>query len=192
METAFLGLLKKRSACRAISPGPLDPAQRRSLMEAARLSASCMNHQPWRFLVLDEPEALDKGREALAPGNAWARTAPVLIVGFSRKELDCRMGDGREYYLFDLGMAVQNILLQATDLGLVARPMAGFEPDVIRQAFRIPDAYTVLIMIAVGAPGDLGTLSEKHRAVSMADRVRRPLEANFFRNRFPPETDAAE
>jgi len=192
METVFLGLLKKRSAYRAISPEPLEENQRKAILEAAQLSASCMNHQPWRFLVLDEPEALEKGREALAPGNYWARTAPLLIVGFSRKELDCHMGDGREYYLFDLGMAVQNILLQATELGLVARPMAGFQPETLHKAFGLPETYRVLIMIAIGAPGDLAGLNEKHQAVSRAARVRRPLEENFFLNRFPPETDAAE
>ncbi len=192
METQFLDLLKKRSAFRAISPEPLEQAHKKALMEAAQLSASCMNHQPWRFLVLDDPEALEKGREALAPGNDWARTAPLLIIGFSRKDLDCHMGDGREYYLFDLGMAVQNILLQATELGLVARPMAGFQPDLIRKSFQIPEDFTVMILIAVGAPGDLSTLNEKQQAVSRSARVRRPLEDNFFLNRFPPPEDGVD
>ena len=189
METEFLKLLKKRLACRAISAKPVDPAHKRALMEAAQLSASCMNNQPWRFLMLDEAEALEEGRSALSPGNAWARTAPLLIAGFSRSDLDCHPVDGREYHLFDLGMAVQNILLQATELGLVARPMAGFRPDMIRRSFRIPDDFAVVVLIAVGEPGDLDTLDEKPRAVSLAPRVRGPLENNFFMNRFAPGED---
>lgn len=134
METLFLDLLKKRSPYRALSSQQVEKEKVTALLEAARLSASCMNNQPWRFLVLDDPEALEKGRQSLAPGNYWAKTAPVLIIGFSRADLDCRSGDGREYYLFDLGMAVQNILLQATEMDLVARPMAGFMPDAVRES----------------------------------------------------------
>jgi len=191
MQTGFLDLLQRRSPCRAISPRPVEPDKKRAMMEAAQLSASCMNNQPWRFLVLDEPGALEKGREALAPGNYWAKTAPLLFIGFSRPDLDCHPADGRQYDLFDLGMASQNILLQATELGLVARPMAGFQPALLRQAFGLPDAYTVLVVIAVGYEGDLDTLSEKHREVSRAARGRRPIEENFFLNRFASPEEPA-
>jgi nitroreductase len=184
MTTTFRDLLKARSAYRAISPRPVEKERLRAMLEAAQLSASCMNNQPWRFLVLDEEEALQKGREALAEGNYWAKTAPVLLIGMSRVELDCRPADGREYFLFDLGMATQNLLLQATEFGLVARPMAGFRPSVIRDEFRIPEGYAILVVIAVGYAGDLSTLKESHQKVSVAPRARNPLEHNFFFNRF--------
>ena len=161
-----------------------------AMMEAAQLSASCMNMQPWRFLILDEPVALERGREALAEGNYWARTAPVLLIGLSRVDLDCSIPDGRDYFLFDLGMAAQNLMLQATELGLVARPMAGFKPAVLREAFRIPDSYTILIVIAVGYEGELSTLKDNHQKVSVAPRARNPLEQNFFFNQFVERGDS--
>lgn len=184
METFFLALLNNRSPCRAISPRPVEPEKVRALCEAAQLSASCFNNQPWRFLVLQAPEALAKAHEALSEGNQWARSAPVLILGFSRRDLDCLPADGREYYLFDLGMATQNILLQATELGLVARPMAGFSPARFHETFQIPRGYQLMVLIAVGYPGDLGSLDEAHRKLSTAPRTRNPLEANFFFDRF--------
>lgn len=184
MGTSFLELLEARSAYRAIDPKPVEKDKIHAMLEAAQLSASCMNMQPWRFLVLDEGEALEKGRTALADGNYWAKTAPVLLIGLSRVDLDCHPADGREYYLFDLGMATQNLMLQSTELGLVARPMAGFKPALIREAFGIPESYTILIVIAVGYPGDLSTLKENHQKVSVAPRTRNPLEENFFFNRF--------
>ncbi len=187
METFLLKLLKERSAYRAISPQKVEKEKLISLLDAAQLSASCFNNQSWRYLVLDEPEALEKGRKALVEGNYWAKTAPVLIVGFSKKDLDCLLPDGREYYLFDLGMATQNIILQATEHGLVARPMAGFKPEVLRQEFGIPEAYTILVMIAVGYKGDLSTLEERHQKISCGQRTRNPLEKNFFFNSYPAE-----
>ena len=184
METTVLELLRKRSAYRAFSPRPVEKERLEAMLRAAQLSASCMNNQPWRFLVLDEGEALEKGKKALAEGNYWAKAAPVLIIGLSRADLDCRPADGREYFLFDLGMASQNLMLQATEFGLVARPMAGFRPSVLREAFDIPESYTILILIAVGYEGDLSTLKENHQKVSLAPRTRNPLEDNFFFNRF--------
>jgi nitroreductase len=184
METTVLDLLRKRSACRAIAAQTVERDKLQAMLEAAQLSASCMNNQPWRFLVLDETAALEKGRKALADGNYWAKTAPVLVIGLSRVDLDCRPADGREYYLFDLGMATQNLMLQATEFGLVARPMAGFRPAAIREEFDIPESYTILIVIAVGCEGDLSTLKENHQKVSLAPRTRNPLEENFFFNQF--------
>jgi nitroreductase len=176
METQVLELLRARKATRAIEETPVESDRIKAILEAARLSASCGNNQPWRFLVLTEPTALEKGREALSRGNYWAKTAPVLIFGYSKPDLDCQLSDERHYYLFDLGMAVQNVLLQATELDLVARPMAGFSPTTVREAFGLADEYKVMVAIAIGYEGDVSTLDEKKRAQSLAARTRRPLE----------------
>ena len=135
-----------------------------------------MNNQPWRFLVLTEPEALEKGREALSKGNHWAKTAPILIFGYARPDWDCQIGGVREYYLFDLGLAVENLLLAATELDLVARPMAGFSPRKVREAFGLSEEIEVMVAIAVGYEGDMSTLDEAKQAVSRSLRERKPLE----------------
>lgn len=184
MFTSLINILNNRKASRAISPEKLNDDIINKLMNAAQLSASCFNNQPWRFLFLTEPEALEKGRKALSGGNSWAKTAPLLIVGFSKPDLDCQTKDGRQYYLFDLGMACQLILLQATELNLIARPMAGYSPQVIKDEFQLPVEYEVYVMIAVGFEGDISQLDEELQQKSLAPRTRKPLEENFFRNQF--------
>jgi nitroreductase len=82
-------------------------------------------------------------------------------------------------------MAVQNILLQATELDLVARPMAGFSPIKVRQAFGLSDEYKVMVAIAIGYPGDIQTLDKKKQAVSLAARTRLPLEETVGFNQHP-------
>jgi nitroreductase len=176
METDVLELLNARKATRAIDRRPVEPEKVEAIFEAARLAPSCMNNQPWRFLVLTEPEALAKGREALSDGNYWAKTAPVLVFGYSRPDRDCRSSDERDYYLFDLGLAVENIMLQATELDLVARPMAGFSPHEVKEAFGFSDEIRVVVTIAIGYEGDVSTLDERRRAMSLAPRERKPLE----------------
>lgn len=183
MSSTVIELLQQRKTSRAIDSKKLSDDIIEQLANAAQLSASCNNKQPWRFLFLTEDVALEKGRKALSGGNSWAKKAPLLIVGFSKPDLDCQLKDGRNYYLFDLGMATQLILLQATELNLIARPMAGFTPEVIKEAFKIPPEYGVYVMIAVGFEGQIEELDERLQKVSKAPRKRNPLEMNIFQNK---------
>lgn len=187
MPASLIELLEKRKISRAIKTTSLSSDIIEKLMSAAQLSASCFNKQPWRFLFLTDEAKLEKAREALTDGNRWAKTAPLLIVGFSNEDLDCRLSDGRDYYLFDLGMATQLVILQATELNLVARPMAGFSPDIIREEFNIPFKYDIYVIIAVGYEGNIDSLDEKSRAKSLVTRKRNNLSRNFFLNEFNAE-----
>ena len=184
MSFSVIELLQERKASRAISTQGLSEETIDQLMNAAQLSASCFNNQPWRFLFLTEAAALEKGRKALAGPNGWAKKAPLLIAGISKPDLDCQLKDGRDYYLFDLGMATQLLLMQATELNLIARPMAGFNPNVIREEFAITQEYEIYVMIAIGYEGNIDELDERLQDVSRAPRTRNPLSENFFLNKF--------
>jgi nitroreductase len=145
------------------------------VFEAATKAPSCNNKQPWRFLIADEGEALAKAREALASGNYWAKVAPVLVVVTTQDDLDCRLSDNRDYAMFDTGMAVMGLMMQATREGLYAHPMAGFSPETLRESFGIEDETRVVTMIAIGYPGDGTNLNEKHAESEKSDRTRKEL-----------------
>ena len=69
------------------------------LIEAVRLTPSCFNNQPWKYLFLESDESLEKGRQALSKGNfAWASRAPLLVIGYARRDDDCVLPEGRVYY----------------------------------------------------------------------------------------------
>lgn len=146
-------LLVARFATRAISSEPIAASIVELLLEAARLAPSCRNKQPWRFLMLQSPDALAIGGRALAAGNlAWASRAPLLVVALTSRERDCVIPDGRDYYRFDLGMAVMNLMLSATEQGLVARPMAGFDPEILQKELSLQPGDEALLMLAIGYP----------------------------------------
>ena len=170
--------LNSRLAGRAISGENLPEAAVADMMQAARLTPSCYNNQPWRFLFLESDDALSKGRDALTGGNrTWAVRAPLLIVGYSCEADDCVIDDGRKYHQFDLGMAVMNLMLCATEYGLLARPMAGFNPEKIRESFELGEDYRPLVMIAVGYPSmDESHLPDYYKGLSGKPRIRKPVE----------------
>jgi nitroreductase len=175
MDNPVLRLLHARRATRSISPEPLRADVIAELIEAARLTPSCYNNQPWRFLFLESQEARAKGHEALSAGNrTWAVRAPLLVVGYSRRDDDCVTADGRAYHEFDLGMSVMNLMMAATHHGLVARPMAGFDAETIKQEFNLDEAAQPLVMVAIGLPSeDENHLPDRYKGLDGKPRERK-------------------
>lgn len=171
---AINSVIARRQSVRAFASDPLSDEVVSSLLEAGRWAPSSMNNQPWRFILVREPQALARVHAGLLEGNAWAKHAPALLIIAADPRDDVIAGD-RLYYLFDCGLAVENILLQATDLGLASHPMAGFREEVIKEALGIPDASRVPVVIALGYPGRLEDLDAVTQEKELRPRTRKPL-----------------
>lgn len=170
------GLLNEigiRRAYRALSGEKIPGDVVTRLMKAATYAPSCFNSQPWRFMVVTDEGSLEKLHGALSGGNYWAKKAPLLIVVATKLAFDARLSDNRDYALYGCGLAAENLLLQAFADGLYAHPMAGFDPLVVKEAFDIPEDYIVINLIAVGYPGSLDGLSEKHITAEGSERSRK-------------------
>lgn len=177
MYEQMLSAIERRRAKRALSDRPVDRETVETLLRAAHLAPSCANNQPWRLIPVDDPETLKAVKEGLTRGNYWAEPAPLIIAFASRRDLDCEIPDGREYFLFGCGLAAMNLMLQATEMGLIAHPIAGFRQREVKPALGVPDDYTVITLIIAGYPSeDLGGLSDKHREEEQGPRVRKPID----------------
>ena len=167
--------LMARFASRSISPEPLVQKVIDDLVEAIRLTPSCYNNQPWRYIFLHTAEGLAKAKDFMVPYNyVWASKAPLIVIGYTKKDDDCVLKDGRAYHEFDLGMATMNLMLAATAHNLVARPMAGFKPDLIETMFELPEGCKALIVLAIGKySADESHLPEKLRGANSQPRVRK-------------------
>lgn len=171
----------RRRAYRVFDTRPIEEEKVDALMEAMRLSPSCNNNQPWR-VVLCQGESLPKVKEALSKGNVWATQAPLIMVIAARPADDCRNNEGRDYYLFGCGLAVGEMVLRATELSLIAHPIAGYDPKKVREVCGIPDDYVVITLVNCGYPGeDESLLSDKQKAQQRERPTRKPIGENFFR-----------
>jgi nitroreductase len=156
--------IETRRAYRSLDPVEIDRATIEDLARCAILAPSCFNNQPERFdFVIGE--TLGKLKEALSKGNAWARDASMIIAVHATLEDDCQVKE-RQYFLFDTGMATAMLILRATELGLVAHPIAGFDETVARGVLDIPQAARVITLIIVGRHAGTirPSLSEKQAA----------------------------
>ena len=123
--------------------------------------------------------------DVLSKGNEWARAASMIIAVFSKPELDCQIRE-RNYYFFDTGMATAAIILRATELGLVAHPIAGFSPKKTREILDIPSDMEVITLVIVGKHGDTisPVLSEKQILAERERPQRNSLSRFAFRNKY--------
>ena len=151
----------------------------------AQLAPSCFNNQPTRFVFVYAPDILTKIHEALTKGNAWAKAASLIIVVVGKKDFGCVVEE-REYFLFDLGLASAFLLLRATELGLVAHPIAGFDEDKVKEILEIPYEMTVITLINVGKKSNVlnPVLSEKQIKAEKVRPERKPLKEFVFRNKY--------
>lgn len=180
----FHRLIGERRSLRAFSQRPVEPEKIERMLDAARWSPSCANRQPWRFVVVghDAPSRAAV-EEALDPGNAWAKRAPVLIVAGARRE-DGAVVESRDYFLLDTGMALMSLLHRGVDQGLLVHPMAGWKEGALRAALGLPEEFTPAAVVAVGYAGKIGDLDEATRRKDEKPRTRKPLGEVAFRSRW--------
>lgn len=167
----FSELIKKRQSDRRYAPRPVAREHILKCLEAARLAPSACNSQPWKFIVVDEPEKLREMSDA-AVGlgmNKFTMQVPVLVaVVQETMNLSAKAGalvKDKDYSMMDLGMAVEHFCLQAADLGLGTCIMGWFDEKRIKKLLGVPRGRRIQLIISLGYP-DAPT----------RDKIRKPLE----------------
>ena len=175
-------IMKRRSG-RAFSDKPVSDEMLNSILEAARWAPSCANTQAWNFIVLRDPDVLAKAHETLSRGNTYAKAAPVMIVVAAKEDGGCP-AHGLPYFMMDVGLAVENMLLQTVHLGLMGHPTAGWNEDQLKEITGIPEEYRIVTVVFIGYEGDPDKLDERTREREKAPRTRKELSEIVHWNRW--------
>lgn len=172
------------------SPRAFDPAravadiQLVAVLEAARWAPSVGNRQPWRFMVGRRGgETFDAIFQTLyEPHQGWAGNAAALVLACAvTRNPD---GTAMPHAPYELGMAVSQLCLQATDEGLVAHQMTSFNAEKAALAFAIPDHVRAFAVIVLGYLADPATLPEHLRGLETGRRERRRVSEFVFTKRY--------
>ena len=177
-----LPVILERWSPRSFAERDVSAENLRILFEAARWAASSYNEQPWRFLVGRRGSGThQKIFESLGDFNkAWAKTAPVLILGATRTTFS-HNNSPNPVALYDLGAAAATICYQATALGLHSHQMAGFDRDVARKLFNIPEDFMTGAVMALGYQGEPSALElDSQREQETKPRTRKPVSEFVF------------
>lgn len=184
-DSEILELFKQRWSTRAYDEKGIEIEKIKSLLEAARWSASSMNEQPWRFIVgIDKDDTWQKIASALDDYNTlWATKVPVLMLAVGSKK---HASDGtiNLTYAYDVGQAVAFMSIQAISMGIYCHQMGGFDKNKVIELFHIPpEEYEPLTTIAAGyRTDDLSHLVDRHRNAEYTPRIRKQASDFTFAN----------
>ncbi len=173
MET--LETIKKRASLKTrLSPRPVEQEKIELILDAARLAPSARNSQPWRFIVVKDKETIEAlVSRAFSERNVAVREAAAVIIACANPSDDLVIG-GREYYLFDVALAVENMLLAATDLGLVTHPMTGVDEGELKKVLGVPDEVRFVVATPLSYPVE-GSYEEAAQE-RLSERTRMELQ----------------
>ena len=154
----FEELILKRQSDRRYLPDPVAKEDLVKCLEAARMSPSACNSQPWKFVVVDDKAKLNEMADA-AEGlgmNKFTHGVPVMVaVVMEKMNASARLGSlvkRKDYSMLDVGMAVEHFCLQAADLGLGTCIMGWFDERRIAKLLNIPRGKRIPLIIALGHP----------------------------------------
>jgi nitroreductase len=148
----ILEVLKKRRSIRKYQTKPVEKDKVLKVLEAARLGPSAANRQPCQFIVVTDENARERLRSSY--NEDWFVRAPVVIVGCVNPKESWRRKDREEYWKVDAAIAMQNLILAATELGLGTCWVARFDEKAAKKALDIPKEFKIVAMTPLGYPDE--------------------------------------
>jgi nitroreductase len=128
----------------------------------------------------DQGDHYRKVLNGINPHNqSWAQNAPVLMLTFAKKTFD-KNGKPNMHSWHDVGLAMGNMSVQATAMGLYLHQMAGIVRENIQKDFNIPDDFEIVSGVALGYKLDLDDVPEELKAREEKKSTRKPLNELVF------------
>jgi len=142
------------------------------VLEAVKWAPSWANTQCWEVIVVRSEQVKEELQSTLPKTNPASRAmveAPVVIVlcgklktsGYYKGEVTTKFGD---WFMFDLGIACQNLCLAAWDQGLGTVVVGLFDHEKAKEILAVPDGYEVVVMIPMGYPAKVASAPKRREA----------------------------
>lgn len=156
---AIMDAILQRRSIRRYKTDPIPEDILEQLLEAVRWAPSWANTQCWEVVVVRAPETKARLQEAVGrnPASKAMVTVPVVLVlcaqekraGFKKEEVTTRFGD---WFMYDLGIANQNLCLAAHALGLGTVVVGLFDHQKVDEILALPAGYKAVTMVPLGYP----------------------------------------
>ena len=166
---SFLELARKRRSARKYLDKPVEREKLKLCIEAARLSPSACNSQPYKFIIVDDKIVRDNLAKAVFSGIysvcKFAASASAFAIIVSQKQnITARLGNkiqDIDFRQVDIGIAAEHFVLEATELGLGTCHIGLFNKKKTAQILNIPKNYRAELMISIGYPAESPKAREK-------------------------------
>jgi len=166
----FMKIMQQRCSCRSFTDKPVAREDLMQIIEAGRLTPSGCNAQPWKFIVVDEAEALQKVRDALVLENGktgcpWRDQVQAFIIlcEMPAKVMPAVLeyyGTTQRFAQGDLGAACMNMCHQAMAMGLDTCILGMHDREKLRSSFGLPEEAEARLILAVGYGAQQGAVKK--------------------------------
>jgi len=159
-----LEAIRTRRSVRRFSDRPVEAEKLLGVLEAAQLAPSWANTQCWRFVVVQDQKVKERISELsyvaeffaskgykTNPAQKGLAEAPVVIVACAEPGKSGNVR-GQEYYLTDVGIATENLMLAAHAMGLGSVFVGIYDEDELRALLQIPQAIRIVGLFPLGYP----------------------------------------
>jgi len=137
-----------RRSIRKYKSDPVEKGKLERILEAGRLSPSAVNKQPWHFIVVRDPSVRESLRASY--GQSWFVNAPLIIVVCADPSSAWVRRDGEEFWKVDAAIALQDMILCATEEGLGTCWIGAFSEEPARRVLKIPEKIRIAAMTPLG------------------------------------------
>jgi nitroreductase len=168
----FMEIIKGRRSIRTYQEREIPEDALNKILEAVRWAPSWANTQCWEAIVVRDSAIKQKLQETLAPGNPATKAmveAPVVITlcgklqssGYEKGQAATKLGD---WFMFDIGIATQNLCLAAHHLNLGTVIVGLFDQGKAKEILQVPDGYQVVTLVPLGYPAREGKAPARREA----------------------------
>ncbi len=144
----FYEVIKKRRSIRGYQADPVPEAALKRIMEAVWWAPSACGRQPYRFLVVTNPEMHERIYKCYP--NVWLKEAPMIVVACGNAEESWHRLDGQPAVDLDLGIAMEHLVLAAAAESLGTCWVCAYDVDAMTKAVNLEAPWRALAITPVG------------------------------------------
>lgn len=168
---SFKSLIEQRQSVRKYQNKTIEKEVLQKLIEAVHIAPSACNSQPWKLIIVDEPDLKNEVANATfnkaVSFNKFSIEAPVIAVFVMEKaKLVAQIGGSiknKEYPEYDIGIAAEHFCLQAAELELGTCMIGWFNEKKIQQLLGVPRKRKIGLLVTLGYPPEDYKLRKKIR-----------------------------
>ncbi len=161
----LMEVIRNRRSVRKYKSDPISEKDIEYVLQAARLAPSWSNKQCWNYILVTNEDLRKKITK-----RDWAAEAPIIIVGCAdpTKSGD---KDGKPYYMLDMGISMEHLMLAATEKGLGTCWLGGqFDEKIVKETLGIPENIRVVALTPLGYPAEISEPKDRKNLSEMISR----------------------
>ena len=163
--TELVKIMQQRHSCRKFLDKAVENEKIIACINAASLAPSAWNLQPYHFYVANTPETVATAAECCKDNEWIGEVRAFVIVTQEHANVPATFGEAarKDFRQYDIGLAIENFLLEATELGLGVATIGSFNEEKLKSSFRIPSPKKIALVITMGYSAEEEIPAKKRR-----------------------------